>query len=174
MRCALLLGAAMLSGCSVYQADSGDGLAGSSLIAAGAGQGIAVQVDGSVGGARGAALAAAVADAMPRKIGDAPIRYAPCEAYTECAGDHIVWTFGPPAARPASAYPPALATNIDWIGPYQPAPDAVTVKVALIQNGDVVASASGQVEADKPDAPAFRDLIASMSAVVLPSPGWFD
>jgi hypothetical protein len=173
MACAFAM-TAMLTGCGVYHADADEGLSEDSLTRAGTAEGVALQVDGAVGGVRGAALAQAVAGAMSKQVGDATIRYAPCPAFTECAGDHIVWTFGSPAARPASAYPPALATNIDWIGPYAPDSDNVTVKVALIQGGDVVASASGQVDAASPDDPAFRDLIKAMSRRVLSGPGWFD
>ncbi len=147
--------AGSLAGCApVYHDEVFGSYSTSALTTAGAASGIPIQVDG--------------------KVGDAAVHYAPCAAYTECTGDHVVWTFGPPAARPASAYPSALATNIDWIGPYTPAPDNVAVKVAVIQHGTIVATAAGQVDADNPDSAAFQDLIASMARRVMPADGWLD
>jgi hypothetical protein len=163
-----------LAGCSTYQSSAGGGFSTADLTAAGTGPGIPLEVDGKVGGIRGAPLAAAVSSAMPASVAGTAVRYAACEPYTECAGDHIVWTFGPPAARPTSAYPPALGTNFNWFGDYQPAPNNVTVKVALFQGGNVVASASGQTNADSPNDPAFQSLIANLSANVLSGPDFFD
>jgi hypothetical protein len=166
--------AAGLGGCSVYQTDISGSFSEAALTTPGAAAGIPVQVDGKVGGVQGAPLATAVAAAMPTTVADAAVHYAPCAAYTECAGDHVVWTFGPPAARPTSAYPPFAAYNLNWLWGYQPAPNNVTVKVAVFQGGQVVSSASGQVDADNPGDPAFQALIADMSQAVLSSPGWFN
>jgi hypothetical protein len=163
-----------LAGCSVYHAQAGGGFSDESLTAAGSASGIPFQVDGKVGGTQGAPLAAAVATAMPTSVGKATVHYTACEPYTECAGDHLVWTFGPPAARPAAAYPPAAAYNLHWFGGYEPAANNVTVKVALFQGGNVVASASGQTNADSPNDPAFQSLIAEMSASVLSGPDVLD
>lgn len=171
---AMIAAAISLGGCSVYQSDVDFSFSEASLTGAGTGAGIPIQVDGKVGDVQGAPLAAAVTAAMPKSIGETAVHYAPCAPYTECAGDHIVWTFGPPAARPVTAYPPALATNIDWIGPYRPSPNNVTVKVAVIQRGRVVASASGQVDASNPNDPAFQALIEEMSENALCAPGWLD
>jgi hypothetical protein len=163
-----------LAGCSTYHTTAGGGFSNASLTAAGSGSGIPFQVDGKVGNTQGAPLAAAVATAMPASVGGAAVHYAACEAYTECAGDHLVWTFGPPSARPVSAYPPAAAYNLHWFGNYEPAPNNVTVKVALFQGGNVVASTSGQTNADSPNDPAFQSLIAEMSGAVLSGPDVFD
>jgi len=166
------LGAA---GCSVYHAEVDGGFSASALTALGAGTGIPLQVDGAVGSVRGAALATAVAGSMPTTVEGTPVRYAPCDPYTECAGDHVVWTFGPPAARPASVYPSELHVNVDWIGGYQPSPANITAKVALFHGGTVVSSAAGQVDAPNgTDDPAFRALIADMSRAVFSSPGLLD
>lgn len=164
----------MLAGCSTYHSSAGGGFSTSGLTAAGSGPGIPFQVDGMVGSVQGAPLAAAVATAMPATVAGTPVHYGACEPFTECAGDHLVWTFGPPDARPASAYPPALGTNLNWFGHYQPAPNNVTVKVALFQGGNVVASTSGQTNADSPNDPAFQALIADMAATVLSGPDVFD
>lgn len=166
--------AGLLSGCSVYQDEVHGSYAEASWSQLGSGAGIPVQVDGVVGSVGGDALSKAVASAMPTTLGGSAIHYAPCEANTECAGDHVVWTFGPPAARPASAYPPALGHNLNWFGSYQPVPNNVTAKVALIQGGRVVASAAGQVDANNPDDPAFRALIGEMTHSVMPGPSWLD
>ncbi len=163
-----------LAGCSTYHSSAGGGFSTADLTAAGAGSGIPIQVDGKVGAVQGAPLAAAVSSAMPASVAGTAVHYAACEPYTECAGDHLVWTFGPPDARPASAYPPALGTNLNWFGDYRPAPNNVTVKVALFQGGNVVASASGQTKADTPNDPAFQGLIAALSADVLSGPDVFD
>jgi hypothetical protein len=167
-----MIAALGLAGCSVYHAETDGGFSSSALATA---KDLPIQVDGVVGGVRGDPLGQAVAAAMPTDVGGAALTYAPCTAYTECPGDHLVWTFGPPAARPTSAYPPALGTNVNWVGTWTPAPTNVTVKVALFQNGNVVSSAAGQVDAASPDDPAFKSLIASMTSTVLsPSywPGW--
>src|SRR5579859_1593467 len=124
------------AGCSTYQSGVSGNFSSERLTTAGSGPGIALQVDGSVGGVRGAQLATAVASALPATVEGTAVHYAACEPYTECAGDHLVWTFGPPAARPASAYPPALGTNLNWFGSYEPSPTNVTVKVALFQGGN--------------------------------------
>ncbi len=171
---AAFAGAMSLGGCSVYQDEVYGSFSESALTSAGAGPGIAIQVDGKVGSAQGDKLATIVAAAMPVTIGDAKVRYAPCKQFTECPGDHIVWTFGPPSARPASAYPPALATNVGWIWGEERSPNNVTVKVAVFQGGNVVATAAGQVDAADPNDPAFKDLIESMSDSVLSAPGLID
>jgi hypothetical protein len=163
-----------LTGCGVYNSSAGGGFSTSSLTAAGSGAGIPFQVDGKVGGIQGAPLAAAVGGAMPTSVAGATVHYAACEPYTECAGDHLVWTFGPPDARPASSHPPALGTNLNWFGSYEPAANNVTVKLALFQGGNVVASVSGQTDADSPNDPAFQALIAGMSQSVLSGPDIFD
>ena len=163
-----------LAGCSVYHSSVGGGFSSSGLTTEGTGSGIPFQVDGMVGSVQGAPLAAAVATAMPAAVDGTAVHYSACEPFTECAGDHLVWTFGPPAARPASAYPPAAAFNLNWFSGYEPAPSNVTVKVALFQGGNVVASASGQINADNPNDPAFQSLIAGMSATVLSGPDIFD
>ena len=107
-----------LAGCSTYHSSVSGNFSGGQLTDAGSGPGIAVQVDGSVGGVRGAPLATAITSAMPATVQGAAVHYAACEPNTECAGDHLVWTFGPPTARPASAYPAALGTNLNWFGDY--------------------------------------------------------
>ena len=166
-----------LAACSVYHDTVGGGFSSTGLTTAGTAGGIPFQVDGKVGTAQGAPLAAAVATAMPTSVAGATVHYTACQPYTECAGDHLVWTFGPPAARPASAYPPAAAYNVEWVGHYEPASNNVTVKVALFQGGNVVASASGQTDADSPNDPAFQSLIAEMSETVLSGPDaadWID
>jgi len=163
--------AAGLTGCSVYNSQLDGGYSSAALTAGG---GLPVQVDGKVGGVQGAPLATAVTAAMPTSLGGAPLQYKPCEPYTECAGDHLVWTFGPPDARPASVHPPALSVNLTLFGAYRPEPNNVTVKVALFQSGHVVASASGQVDADNPNDPEFKSLISAMSDEVLVGAGWFD
>jgi hypothetical protein len=162
-----------MTGCSgsVYHVESYGGFSTAALEAQAGGDGLQIQVDGSVGAARGAPLAAAVAAAMPASVNGASIRYTPCEAYSECPGDHLVWTFGPPAARPASAYPPAIAMNVNWAGTYRPDPNDVTIKAALFQNGEVVSTAAGQVDALAPDDPAFQATIRRMASDVLSGPG---
>ncbi len=162
-----------LAGCSTYHSSAGGGFSDASLKNVGSSAGIPFQVDGKVGATQGAPLAAAVATAMPASVAGTTVHYTACEPYTECAGDHLVWTFGPPAARPASAYPPAAAYNLHWFG-YEPAANNVTVKVALFQGGNLVASASGQTNADSPNDPAFQSLIAGMSASVLSGPDVLD
>jgi hypothetical protein len=173
---ALILASSLaLGGCTTYHQEVGGGFSDADLSTLGAGTGIPLQVDGSVGGVSGAKLAAAVSTAMPSALGASNIHYRPCEPYTECSGDHVVWTFGPTAARPASNYPAALHVNLDWFGTYHPGADHVSAKVALFQGGNVVASADGQVDAPQgADDPAFKAMIAEMSAAVMESPGWFD
>ncbi len=176
MRAAVLFALASVAlaatGCApVYHTEIDGGFAQAPLTSP---KGAALQVDGVVGGIEGEPLAQAVAAAMPSDVGGASFQYAPCEAYTECPGDHLVWTFGPPAARPASAYPPAISRNIDWIGDYRPAPNNITAKLAVFENGDVVATTAGQVDANGPDDPAFKALIAAMTRAVLSRPGWFN
>ena len=163
-----------LAGCATYHTHVGNGFSGETLAAASAKSGIPFQVDGKVGNVQGAALASAISTAMPASVDGNEMHYAACAPYTECPGDHLVWTFGPPDARPRSAYPANTAYNLNWIGSYEPAPSNVTAKVALIQGGNVVASASGQVDADNPDDPAFKAMIAQMSDAVLSGPDWFD
>jgi hypothetical protein len=162
-----------MTGCSgsVYHAESYGGFSKAALEAQAGAEGLQIQVDGSVGAVRGAPLAGAVAAAMPANLNGAPIRYTPCEAYSECPGDHLVWTFGPPAARPASAYPPAIAMNINWVGTYRPDPNNVTIKAALFQNGEVVSTAAGQVDGSAPDDPAFQATIRRIAYDVLSGPG---
>ena len=162
------------AGCSTYHSSTSGNFSGARLSEAANGPGIAFQVDGSVGGIRGAQLASAVSTAMPATVGATAVHYAACEPYTECAGDHLVWTFGPPTARPASAYPPALGTNFNWFGDYAPSPNNVTVKVALFQGGNPVASVSGQTDAASPTDPAFQQLIANMAGEVMSGPDAFD
>jgi hypothetical protein len=67
-----------------------------------------------------------------------------------------------------------VGTNLNWIGGYEPAANNVAVKVALFQGGNVVASVSGQTEADSPTDPAFQSLIANMAATVLSGPDILD
>ena len=170
---AILVVAAATAGCSVYQASVDDGYSGAALTAQAAG--IPLQVDGAVGAVRGAALAASVAAAMPASIDGTPVQYAPCEPFAECAGDHVVWTFGPPTARAASNYPAEFHVNVDWIGGYQPSPTKVTALVAVFQGNNVVARASGQVDApDGANDPAFKAMIESMSRAVFLGPPLLD
>jgi hypothetical protein len=161
-----------LSACNTYYTQTSRGFSDAALAAQA--KGVPVQVDGSVGGVRGAALEKVVAAAMPTTVGDKALQYALCEPYTECAGDHLVWTFGPAEWRPVSAHPPALATNVSWFGDHRPADNNVAVKLALFQGGTVVASTSGQVDANGPDDPAFQSLIARMTHEVLSGPDWMD
>jgi hypothetical protein len=163
-----------LAGCSTYHSAVSGNFSAERLTSAGSGAGIPFQVDGSVGGVRGTPLATAVGGAMPATVAGASVHYSACQPYTECAGDHLVWTFGPPDARPASAFPPALGTNLNWFGDYEPSPTNVTVKVALFQDGTPVASVSGQTEAASPDDPAFQALVAKMAAEVMSGPDVFD
>jgi hypothetical protein len=164
MRAAVLFALASVAlaatGCApVYHTEIDGGFAQAPLTSP---KGAALQVDGVVGGIEGEPLAQAVAAAMPSDVGGASFQY------------HLVWTFGPPAARPASAYPPAISRNIDWIGDYRPAPNNITAKLAVFENGDVVATTAGQVDANGPDDPAFKALIAAMTRAVLSRAGWFD
>ena len=161
-----------LAGCATYHTQAGGGFSNAALT--GAKGGLPFQVDGKVGNVQGAPLATAVGAAMPAAVGGAEFHYAACDAYTECAGDHLVWTFGPPAARPRSAYPPAMAVNLNLVGGYEPSPNNVTAKVALFQGGNVVASAAGQVDARDPSDPAFQAMISQMSHAVLSGPDVFD
>ncbi len=171
MRAACAAGLLAMTGCaSVYHVENDEAFSSAPLTA---GTPVPLQVDGVVGGMQGEPLAQAVAAAMP-PVGGPNVQYAPCEAYTECPGDHLVWTFGPPAWRPASAYPPAISRNIDWIGNYRPAPNNIAAKLALFENGQVVGSASGQVDADSPSDPAFQAMVASMTRQVLSGPGFLD
>jgi hypothetical protein len=163
-----------LAGCSTYHSSVSGNFSNQQLTSAGSGAGIPFQVDGSVGGVRGAPLAAAVATAMPATVDGTVVHYAACDPYTECAGDHLVWTFGPPSARPISVHPPALGMNVNWFSNYEPLPTNVAVKVALFQGGNPVASISGQTEAASPDDPAFKALIADMAAQVMSGPDVFD
>jgi len=158
-----------LAGCAAYHTYAGNGFSGEALASASAKDGIPFQVDGKVGDVQGAPLATAVGAAMP-----ASFHYAACAPYTECPGDHLVWTFGPPDARPRSAYRANTAYNLNWIGGYEPSPNNVTAKVALFQGGNVVASASGQVDASNPNDPAFQAMVADMSHTVLSGPDVFD
>ncbi len=168
--CGVIAAAFGLTACTgTYHAETDGGFSSAALASS---QPLPIQVDGVVGGVRGDPLAQSVAAAMPADMNGTALTYAPCAAYTECPGDHLVWTFGPPAARPRSAYPPEFTANLNWFGDYQPAPNNVTVKAALFQNGNVVSSVSGQVDADNPDDPAFKALIASMSSTVLTPAGW--
>jgi hypothetical protein len=160
-----------LAGCSPYYTQVGGGFSGAALTAHGA---LPIQIDGKVGSAEGAPLAQAVAAAMPASVDGVKLEYAPCKPDTECPGDHLVWTFGPPEARPASVHPAALSYNVNLIGSYQPEPNNVAVKVMLIQGGHIVASASGQVDADNPDDPNFKSLIGDLSGQVLEGPDWLD
>jgi hypothetical protein len=162
-----------LAGCSTYHSAASGNFSSERLTSAGGG-GIPFQVDGSVAGVRGAPLATAVAGAMPATVAGTAVHYTACEPYTECAGDHLVFTFGPPAARPSSAYPAALGTNLNWFGDYEPSPTNVAVKVALFQNGNPVASVSGQTDAASPNDPAFQSLIADMAATVMSGTDIFD
>jgi hypothetical protein len=161
-----------LSACSTYYTQTTGSFSDAALAAQT--KGVAVQVDGSVGGVRGAVLEKAIAAAMPTAVSGKAFQYALCEPYTECAGDHLVWTFGPAEWRPASAHPAALATNVNWFGDYRPATNNVAVKLALFQGGTVVASTSGQVDANGPDDLAFQSLIATMTHEVLSGPDWLD
>ena len=163
-----------LGGCSTYHSASTEGYSGERLTQMGAGNGIALQVDGQVGGIRGAPLAAAVAAAMPTTVENTTVRYAPCEPYGECAGDHVVWTFGPPPARSSWSYPPALSLNVDWIGDGYPSKTKIAAEATLFQNGNPVATVSGQVSADNPNDPAFQSMIGEMSRSILTAPGWFE
>lgn len=163
-----------LAGCSTYHAATSGNFSTERLTSAGGGAGIPFQVDGSVAGVRGAPLATAVAGAMPATVAGTAVHYTACEPYTECAGDHLVWTFGPPAARPASAYPAALGRNLNWFGDYEPSPTNVSVKVALFQNGEPVASVSGQTDAANPTDPAFQALVAKMASEVMDGTDIFD
>jgi hypothetical protein len=163
-----------LAGCSTYHSASSNGFSSARLSNAGGKDGLPFQVDGKVGDVQGAALASAVGSAMPASVGGTALHYTACEAYTECAGDHLVWTFGPPASRPRSAYPPELAVNYNIIGGYEPSATNVTAKVALIQGGNIVASVSGQVDAAGPTDPAFQSMIEQMSQSVLSGPDLFD
>ena len=163
------------AGCAVERTEVGGGVSPPALAAQGAASGIPIQVDGKVGGSRGPALAAAVASAMPGEISGSNVHYAPCTPYEECPGDHVVWTFGPPSVRPASDYPPALHLNVDWFGDYRPSPDSITASVALFQDGNVVATAEGQVDAPGgAEDPAFRTMIGLMSRAIFSGSGWFD
>lgn len=166
---------AATTGCSVYHAEVDEGFSTAGLAAQSGGAGIPLQVDGAVGASRGAALAALVAADMPATVEGTAVRYAPCEPFTECAGDHVVWTFGPPAARPASDYPSELHVNIDWVGGYEPSPTQITALVAIFQGNNVVATASGQVDAPQgANDPAFREMIDDMSRTVFSAPGLLD
>ena len=174
-----ILTAALLSlalgGCAVQRAEVDQGFSGEALAAQGTGAGIPVQVDGAVGAVRGAPLATAVTGAMPTAVGGTTVHYAACEPYQECAGDHVVWTFGPPSASSSWNYPAALHFNPAWIGSYDPGAAHVTAKVALFQGTNVVATADGQVDAPNgPDDPAFRAMIAHMSHDIFSGPGLFD
>ncbi len=161
-----------LGGCSVYHDEASGSFSEAALTKAGSDAGIPVQVDGRVGSVQGSPLANAVAAAMPATIGGTAVKYAPCPQYTECPGDHVVWTFGPPPARPASAYPPALGHYVSWLWFQTPSPNTLAVKVAVFQGGNVVASSAGQVDSSDPNDPAFKALIANMTYSVIP--GWFD
>jgi hypothetical protein len=162
-----------LAGCATYHKAASNNFSGARLTDAGTAGGIQIQVDGKVGGVQGDALAAAVTAAMPATVGGAPVKYVACAQYTECPGDHLVFTFGPQAARPTTAYPPALATNFNLLG-YHPAQDNVTVKAALFQGGEVVSSISGQTDASGPGDPAFQALVSGMAGSVLSGPDIFD
>ena len=170
-----ILLALTLGGCAVQQVEVDEGFSDAALAGQGSGAGIPVQVDGAVGDARGAALATAVTGAMPTDVAGTSVHYAACEPYQECAGDHVVWTFGPPSARSPWNYPAALHLNVGWIGDYAPGPSHVTAKVALFQGGNVVATAEGQVDApDGANDPAFRAMIEAMSRAIFAGHGLID
>ena len=162
-----------MAGCATFHPAAGNGFSGKKLADAGAAAGIPVQIDGKVGGIQGAALATAVTAALPATVAGNTVHYVACEPYAECPGDHLVFTFGPPAARPTNAYPLSLATNVNLLG-YSPSPNTVTAKLALFQGGTVVASISGQTAADSPNDPVFQSLVTSMSNSVLSGPDIFD
>jgi hypothetical protein len=162
-----------LAACGTYHAAASNNFSAKKLTDAGSAAGIQIQVDGRVGAIQGAELAKAVAAAMPATIAGKPVHYVTCEEYTECVGDHLVFTFGAPAARPITAYPPAMAVNFNLIG-YKPAPNNVSVKLALFQDGNPVSSIAGQTDADSPSDPAFQSLIAQMSGTVISGPDIFD
>src|SRR5271168_708386 len=86
-----------LTGCATNHMEAGGDFSEVGL--ASAKGGLPFQVDGKVGNVQGAPLAAAVGAAMPGSVGGTELHYVACDPYTECAGDHLVWTFGPPAAR---------------------------------------------------------------------------
>ncbi len=163
-----------LSGCSSYHSAGTNGYSDAGLTAVGGTSGIPLQVDGQVGGLRGAPLTAIVAAAMPTTVDGAAVHYAPCEDYSECAGDHVVWTFGPPPARSNWSYPPALSVNVNWIGNPYPSKDKIAAEATLFQNGEPVSTVSGQVTAEGPNDPAFQSMISEMSGRLLTGPGWFD
>jgi hypothetical protein len=162
-----------LAGCSTYHEAAGNGFSAKDLTDAGAAAGIQIQVDGRVGNMQGAPLAAAIIAAMPTTLNGTAVHYVACEASTECPGDHLVFTFGPPAARPKTAYPPAVAVNFNLMG-YEPAPNNVAAKLAFFQGDNVVSSVAGQTNADSPSDPAFQSLIGDMSHSVLSGPDFFD
>ncbi|MDB5392966.1 MAG: hypothetical protein JWM91_472 [Rhodospirillales bacterium] len=162
-----------LAGCATYHSAASNSFSSKRLADAGTGGGIQIQVDGKVGGMQGAPLAAAIAAAMPATVDGTPVHYVACDPYTECPGDHLVFTFGPPAARPTTVYPPALAVNFNLLG-YHPAPNNVTAKLALFQGGNAVTSIAGQTNADSPSDPAFQSLIGNMSSSVLSGPDVVD
>jgi hypothetical protein len=164
-----------LGGCAVQRSEVDEGFSGEALTAQGTGAGIPVQVDGVVGNARGAALAASVTGAMPTEVAGTAVHYAACEPYQECPGDHVVWTFGPPSARSSWNYPAAFHFYPGWIGSYEPGPNHITAIVALFQGDNVVATADGQVDAPNgADDPAFRAMIDQMSRAIFSGPGLLD
>jgi hypothetical protein len=173
-RFAVMSMALAVAGCSSYHSAGTNAYSAAGLTEVGAAGGIPLQVDGQVGGIRGAPLTAVVAAAMPATVDGAKVHYAPCEDYSECAGDHVVWTFGPPPARSNWSYPPALSVNVNWIGNPYPSKDKIAAEATLFQNGEPVSTVSGQVTADGANDPAFQSMISEMSGRLLTGPGWFD
>ena len=156
------------AGCAVYHSETTGGFSGAGIADLGAGSGIPFQVDGSVAGVRGSALAAAVGAGMPATIESKTVHYIPCAPYTECAGDHVVWTFGPPPMRSSANYPSALHFNPAWIGSYRPATTRVAATVSIFQGGALVSTAAGQVDAPEGvNDPAFKAMISELSGTVL-------
>lgn len=162
-----------LAGCTTYHEAASNNFSEKALTDAGSAAGIQIQVDGKVAGVQGDALAKAVAAAMPATVGGKPVHYVACEQYTECPGDHLVFTFEAPAARPRAAYPPALPINYAMFG-YSPGPNNVAAKLALFQGGNPVSSVSAQTDAVSPSDPNFQSMIGQMAGSVLSGPDAFD
>lgn len=172
MRAGLVAVAMGLAGCNTYHVEAGNSFSAAGIRELGTGAGIPVQVDGIVAGTGGAALTDAVVAAMPASFRGTDIRYMPCAPNSDCAGDRIVFTFGAPTARSAFNYPSELHFYPGWIGTYEPSDENVTVKVALFQNGVVVASASGHTNARTGITdPYFQSLVDSLTSRVFAGPG---
>ena len=173
-RSAAFLAVSLLAaGCAVFHQEVDDGYSGDALAAQSTAGGVPLQVDGSVSGLSGNPLAALVGGAMAASAGGSALRYTPCNP--DCAGDRIVWTFGPPAARPVTAYPAAFHVPLEWFDNGQPSATNVSAEVALFQGSRVVASASGQVDAPEgANDPAFKAMIAEMSHAILSGPNWIE